>query len=158
MKQTKNFRFGSLSLAPFIICLAVTVALARKSPQEHKHDRQYPMTVEISRQQRRFEIIIKLLQPVWLMYVKNWLLLQLNLASSFALASYLTMTVIVCSWKQAHCWMRLKLPMLLHTVLLLVLLGAVSQCISMKMVFKFLKLINVANDYLHKVLLLSEAM
>lgn len=71
MKQNKNFRFGSLSPTSFIFYLAVTVALAIKCPQEHKHDRQYPVVVEISRQQRLFEIIIKLLQTVWLMYVKN---------------------------------------------------------------------------------------
>lgn len=107
-KQTKNFRFGSLSPTPFIICLALTVALARKSLQEHKHDRQYPRAVEISRQQRQFKIIIKVLQTVWLMYLKNWLLLQVNLASSFALASYLTVIVIFCSLKQTCCWMWLK--------------------------------------------------
>lgn len=58
MKQNQKFRYQHH------IIIQVTVALARKSPRERKHDRQYPVTAEVSRQQRQFEIMIKLLQTV----------------------------------------------------------------------------------------------
>lgn len=48
--------------------------------------------------------------------------------------------------------------MLLQIVLLLVLHAAGSYCISIKMFFKFSELVNVvANKYLNKLLLFSEA-